>query len=363
MSLVFVVVVFLLFPFWNNKTLSTIGFGLGDALLRHLGSNWIAPLHGIIHRLHQHISNRTRRDGTNHTVRWNFGLLLYGESAIFASLLGEIATERETVIVGDEINYVIFIFNQYAGFLTIILVIELAIAASLYTYKDHLAVGLQQGLNNSIINYGPKYVMQSADFDAMQENVKLFPLYLVPLCGHKFAFLINAILMKLLVFLLFFAVGLLWECWLQRLVLAKSTAPGATIVLQAAWTRSVRHSGWNADLQSGLLHESDAISRTKHGKNSNVGAFLCALSTRRVDSVDCTSQKHQQGEVSTDGINIAIYHVSDSGSQFYLILDTRTVELWTFCTFYELFFWWLWFGSEAAGVAGDDARLFSQVTF
>lgn len=181
MSLVFVVVVFLLFPFWNNKTLSTIGFGLGDALLRHLGSNWIAPLHGIIHRLHQHISNRTRRDGTNHTVRWNFGLLLYGESAIFASLLGEIATERETVIVGDEINYVIFIFNQYAGFLTIILVIELAIAASLYTYKDHLAVGLQQGLNNSIINYGPKYVMQSADFDAMQENVKLFPSFLVSL--------------------------------------------------------------------------------------------------------------------------------------------------------------------------------------
>lgn len=134
-------------------------------------------------------------------------------------------------------------------------------------------------------------------------------------------------------------------------------------MLQAARPRSVRHSGWNADLQSGLLHEGDAISRTEHGTNSNVGAFLRALSTGRLDSVDCTSQKHQQGEISTDGINIAIYHVSDSGSQFYLILDTRTVELWTFCTFYELFFRWLWFGSEAAGVAGDDARLSPQVTF
>jgi hypothetical protein len=63
------------------------------------------------------------------------------------------------------------IFLQYAGFLTIILVIELAIAASLYTYKDHLADGLQKGLNQSIRNYGPLSVMKSADFDAMQENV------------------------------------------------------------------------------------------------------------------------------------------------------------------------------------------------
>ncbi|CRL01350.1 CLUMA_CG014467, isoform A [Clunio marinus] len=59
----------------------------------------------------------------------------------------------------------------YAGFLTIILMIELAIAAGLYTYKDHLADGLQQGLNQSIRNYGPDYVMKSADFDAMQENL------------------------------------------------------------------------------------------------------------------------------------------------------------------------------------------------
>jgi hypothetical protein len=60
---------------------------------------------------------------------------------------------------------------QYAGFLAIILAIELVIAVSLYTYKDHLAVGLQDGLNNSIKNYGPVHVMKSADFDAMQENV------------------------------------------------------------------------------------------------------------------------------------------------------------------------------------------------
>lgn len=81
---------------------------------------------------------------------------------------------------------------KYAGFLTITLAIELAIAASLYTYKDSLAEGLQKGLNQSIRNYGPDYVsyhrirlnaslqiftpqvMKSADFDAMQENVSKF---------------------------------------------------------------------------------------------------------------------------------------------------------------------------------------------
>jgi hypothetical protein len=56
--------------------------------------------------------------------------------------------------------------------LSIILIIELAIAASLYTYKDHLADGLKKGLNQSIQNYGPDAVIKSADFDAMQENVR-----------------------------------------------------------------------------------------------------------------------------------------------------------------------------------------------
>lgn len=65
-------------------------------------------------------------------------------------------------------------FNlQYAGFLAIILVIELAIAASLYAYKDHLADGLHKGLNQSIHKYGPDAVMKSADFDAMQANVSI----------------------------------------------------------------------------------------------------------------------------------------------------------------------------------------------
>ncbi|CAO1344999.1 unnamed protein product [Diamesa hyperborea] len=60
---------------------------------------------------------------------------------------------------------------MYAGFLAIILVIELAIAASLYAYKDHLADGLHKGLNQSIHKYGPDAVMKSADFDAMQANL------------------------------------------------------------------------------------------------------------------------------------------------------------------------------------------------
>lgn len=100
-------------------------------------------------------------------------MLLHSKSWIFSLVCGE----NTDIIVVDEINYEIFIFSpftflqQYAGFLTIILVIEIAIAASMYAYKDHLADGLQKGLNNSIRNYGPDFVMKSADFDAMQENV------------------------------------------------------------------------------------------------------------------------------------------------------------------------------------------------
>ena len=61
--------------------------------------------------------------------------------------------------------------HQYAGFLAVILIVELTLAVSLYTYKDHLTSGLRKGLNQSLHNYGPSAVMQSADFDAMQENV------------------------------------------------------------------------------------------------------------------------------------------------------------------------------------------------
>lgn len=53
------------------------------------------------------------------------------------------------------------------------MIVELTLAVSLYTYKDHLTSGLKKGLNQSLHNYGPSAVMQSADFDAMQENVKI----------------------------------------------------------------------------------------------------------------------------------------------------------------------------------------------
>ncbi|XP_070498983.1 tetraspanin-6-like isoform X1 [Chironomus tepperi] len=59
----------------------------------------------------------------------------------------------------------------YSGFLAVILIVELTLAVSLYTYKDHLTGGLRKGLNQSLHNYGPAAVMQSADFDAMQENL------------------------------------------------------------------------------------------------------------------------------------------------------------------------------------------------
>lgn len=71
-------------------------------------------------------------------------------------------------------NLLIFAANQYAVILFSILVIELIVAGSLYTYKDHLADGLQKGLNQSIRNYGPQTIKKSAEFDAMQENVKTF---------------------------------------------------------------------------------------------------------------------------------------------------------------------------------------------
>ena len=99
-------------------------------------------------------------------------MLLHGKSWIIPPLCGK------QIFLVIKINNLLFVssfassYFQYAGFLTIILVIELAIAASLYTYKDSiLSDGLQKGLNQSIRNYGPEFVMKSADFDAMQENV------------------------------------------------------------------------------------------------------------------------------------------------------------------------------------------------
>ena len=81
-------------------------------------------------------------------------------------------------------------FNlQYAGFLAIILVIELAIAASLYAYKDHLADGLHKGLNQSIHKYGPDAVMKSADFDAMQANVSTKHKTFSLICTNRYFFI------------------------------------------------------------------------------------------------------------------------------------------------------------------------------
>lgn len=64
--------------------------------------------------------------------------------------------------------------RKYSGFLAVILIVEVTLAVTLYTYKDHLTSGLKKGLNQSLQNYGPSAVMQSADFDAMQENVSFY---------------------------------------------------------------------------------------------------------------------------------------------------------------------------------------------
>uniref|UniRef100_U5EVC2 Tetraspanin n=1 Tax=Corethrella appendiculata TaxID=1370023 RepID=U5EVC2_9DIPT len=61
---------------------------------------------------------------------------------------------------------------MYGGFLTVVLILELAIAASIYAYKDRLADGFDRGLNQSLHNYGPNSVIKSADFDIMQSRLQ-----------------------------------------------------------------------------------------------------------------------------------------------------------------------------------------------
>jgi hypothetical protein len=53
----------------------------------------------------------------------------------------------------------------------VVLVLELAVATSTFTYKDRLADGFDLGLNQSMQNYGPNSMEKSADFDAMQIKV------------------------------------------------------------------------------------------------------------------------------------------------------------------------------------------------
>lgn len=67
-----------------------------------------------------------------------------------------------------------FITQKYGGFLGCILIVELAVATSLYAYKDRLASGFERGLNESMIKYGPEDVARTRDFDLMQGKVNTY---------------------------------------------------------------------------------------------------------------------------------------------------------------------------------------------
>lgn len=49
--------------------------------------------------------------------------------------------------------------------------VELAVAASIYAYKDRLADGFDRGLTESMRQYGPDDVEKTTDFDLMQAKV------------------------------------------------------------------------------------------------------------------------------------------------------------------------------------------------
>lgn len=73
----------------------------------------------------------------------------------------------------SNVNFYEFILpRQYGGFLAFILVIELAIAISMYTYKDRLADGFDKGLENSMHSYGPDDPQRTIDTNWMQRNVR-----------------------------------------------------------------------------------------------------------------------------------------------------------------------------------------------
>lgn len=75
--------------FWRRQYDNGLGFGLSDAVFGNLGSNWIASLHGVIHRLHELVSNRAGWDGADHSIRRYSRMLLHGKGAILPSLPGE----------------------------------------------------------------------------------------------------------------------------------------------------------------------------------------------------------------------------------------------------------------------------------
>lgn len=60
---------------------------------------------------------------------------------------------------------------QYGGFLGFILIVQLACATSMYAYRNRIANGFDEGLNNSMIKYGPEDVIRTIDFDIMQGRV------------------------------------------------------------------------------------------------------------------------------------------------------------------------------------------------
>lgn len=58
----------------------------------------------------------------------------------------------------------------YGGFLAVVLVLEIAMASSVYAYKDRLAQDFDISLNKSMQEYGPNNI-QSTDLDTMQATV------------------------------------------------------------------------------------------------------------------------------------------------------------------------------------------------
>lgn len=65
----------------------------------------------------------------------------------------------------------VIVVAQYGGFLGVILIIELALATSMYAYKDRLADGFDKGLTDSMIKYEADNVAIITDFDLMQGKV------------------------------------------------------------------------------------------------------------------------------------------------------------------------------------------------
>lgn len=60
---------------------------------------------------------------------------------------------------------------KYGGFLVLVFLLEMALTASIYAYRDRLSHGFSRGLNKSMQSYGLDAI-RTADFDIMQARVK-----------------------------------------------------------------------------------------------------------------------------------------------------------------------------------------------